>query len=444
MDLSGVFRALEGGTLLDYENALNFFDLKSMPADDADHFLVDLLDICQTAGSNAKAVATLARWQAIFWNSIEYDPYSPQKGDVPLAVISRLFSLAGTPLGTLSYVARLFADRLSPFELLHELATAPPSPVTEQALDAVFRVFGLSAGSEFPSLTPLSVGDLETLRAEAYDAQNMEAYDFLTDAIRRASGPAEKPEWLGNFTNDAELPFVDEIAYPPVLTLSDVVELWSPERVAEFMVAGKESFGIPGVDFAQQLSYLRGLSPEAYRATVAPLVLARERAQLQDNEALFRILGPVNPKIDFDLALEHPCAAYGGCRMFICRCSETYDEGEEDDEQLYSPDDEGKFHDLTSWFTGSCDYCQRKIASPYHAVRLPIPVGGWRGTYCSFDHVRGAVAEGINRPEDIQCQPGRCTAVSHEDLQIKIIDLLEEEVRSVGIQDRLTDSEPAT
>jgi hypothetical protein len=40
------------------------------------------------------------------------------------------------------------------------------------------------------------------------------------------------------------------------------------------------------------------------------------------------------------------------------------------------------------WFTGNCDYCNRKIRHYWYAVRKPVINGGWEGCFCSWKHVR--------------------------------------------------------
>jgi thiol-disulfide isomerase/thioredoxin len=56
--------------------------------------------------------------------------------------------------------------------------------------------------------------------------------------------------------------------------------------------------------------------------------------------------------------------------MFTCR--------------VYDQDDFGGYAD---WFTGNCQWCFGKIRRRRHAVRMPLPMGGWRGCYCDWSCV---------------------------------------------------------
>ena len=77
-------------------------------------------------------------------------------------------------------------------------------------------------------------------------------------------------------------------------------------------------------------------------------------------------------RVDDRLDWDDECSNYGGCRMLLCRCGE------------------GDYFDYTNdrepdWYTGHCAWCHRKVALR-HAKRIPLPVGGWRGCYCTWNH----------------------------------------------------------
>ena len=94
----------------------------------------------------------------------------------------------------------------------------------------------------------------------------------------------------------------------------------------------------------------------------------------QEDEQLFRLLGPVNSDNDFNIFDENNlCHRYGGCRMFLCGCHNRMGaEGEMKEED---------------WFKGACDYCNKRIRNVAHCIRRPLPMGSWTGVYCCSDHV---------------------------------------------------------
>ena len=427
MDLSPLLRALRGGTLAEYEEALGAFDVKAMPPGDADLLLLDLLEMCRQDGLNDKAVATLARWESIVWDSTDYDPYDPQKGDVPTAALIRLFSLAPADPETLAYVGWLFAEVASSVELALDVCERLAGPQTQRALETIFRTFG-RPGRE----------DLIALRGVALEAQNPQAREYVETALREVSPFAPAPLWLGNFTDDEELPLQSEIVYPAPLGLGDVKEIWPPTKAADYASAGAAYFGVQPNRAGLLAKYekLRAEAPEEYKKEVGLFALAEMRSALQEDPELFRIFGPCNTRLGCDLSADHPCASHGGCRMFLCQCSEAWDDDEEDDSGLYAADRAGGFR-LMAWFRGSCDFCFRRIASPYHALRRPLLAGGWQGTFCSGECLRDFVQAGLRRVDGAQCAEGRCVPLANDDPEVVVVRLLEEEVMATGIQDRL-------
>lgn len=46
------------------------------------------------------------------------------------------------------------------------------------------------------------------------------------------------------------------------------------------------------------------------------------------------------------------------------------------------------------WFTGYCEVCLRRIRRRVHALRAPMPYGGWKGCFCSWQHVVDYIEQG--------------------------------------------------
>lgn len=84
----------------------------------------------------------------------------------------------------------------------------------------------------------------------------------------------------------------------------------------------------------------------------------------------FRIYGPRN-------AIPTDENEEGGERMLL---SNVYDYDEDEEEEY-------------EWFLGHCLSCALRIRRKQHALRLPVPGGGWRGCYCSPECATKAIEE---------------------------------------------------
>jgi hypothetical protein len=100
---------------------------------------------------------------------------------------------------------------------------------------------------------------------------------------------------------------------------------------------------------------------------------------------LIRKYGPVNVQQAEDNIED---IKLGGPRMLI------------DTQHEYDQEGESR---LDYWFSGRCGYCSRRITKPQYATRIPIITGGWKGCFCSWDHVLcqiQAPIDGIEGDED--------------------------------------------
>ena len=118
------------------------------------------------------------------------------------------------------------------------------------------------------------------------------------------------------------------------------------------------------------------------------------------------LLGPSSAVVGADLSEME----YGGERMLTSN------------KFAYDDDDTTELGD---WFTGYCQFCNRKIRRRYHSVRRPLDYGGWIGCYCSWEHVR----------LDIE------TYDFTDIMSVRLVDKFEDETNSIGIIDRVPDDE---
>jgi hypothetical protein len=149
-----------------------------------------------------------------------------------------------------------------------------------------------------------------------------------------------------------------------------------------------------------KLDMLGGLAPKI------------DQDRIQNDETLFRLLGPSNPILGQVLSQDDLETKPYGCRMLTCTDFDNEDEFGDLDE-----DDQN-----VEWFAGTCEVCHLKIAKKIYALRRPLTFGGWKGTFCSFECLRKAVP--LN---DV-----------HNHF---IIDLVENQLKDVGIQNRIVAEE---
>lgn len=104
-------------------------------------------------------------------------------------------------------------------------------------------------------------------------------------------------------------------------------------------------------------------------------------------ELIFRVLGPSFPPIQHvEYDPKNICKMYGGCRMLTCW------EYENVDIDGYRLDNDDIDISSIEWYTGVCEYCDRKIYKDkkHCALRMPMSGGSWRGCFCSWDCVIGS------------------------------------------------------
>jgi hypothetical protein len=127
---------------------------------------------------------------------------------------------------------------------------------------------------------------------------------------------------------------------------------------------------------------------------------------LNQSEVLFRLLGPANPAPNSN----NEQLKYGGYRMFK---HGQWDFDQETEEYL-------------DWFNGKCENCSLRLRSRYYSIRMPMPQGGWKGCYCSFPCLKSFVQR------EIECTNGEPDLIVR-----RMIDLVEEQIKTIKIQDRI-------
>jgi len=152
------------------------------------------------------------------------------------------------------------------------------------------------------------------------------------------------------------------------------------------------------------------------------------RYKLSSDEELFKRYGPVNTLVSDRLDMDHKCSDYGGCRMFLCTCMEgnKYLDYEDCD---------------SDWFYHMCQWDMKFIPSRSWAWRIPLPIGGWRGCYCSEECARNAASTVVEpimgvqhnnlTEEEVENIYASLTLVIHNGINAMARDL-----KRIGVYDR--------
>jgi len=352
-----------------------------------------------------------------YWSGMEtgFDEYEGET----YPVIPSLFLDHRVPFRNLYYLMEALRDVISVLEVAIELFEKGSGESLSIALRNLFEMVGEPSGELY-----------RTLYDEANNSGNRVAIDFVSDLQTFYVKPAEKPSYIFNITGDEGESKEEEEELTEESDLIDVandvletdilsdIPFEDVEFCSKYLTAGLKRFGIEVVDvestekaIREKLEKLTLKQREEYMSSF----LSQDMMdKMYENEILFQILGPVNPLVNGDFSqMKHVCFKYGGCRMFFCNCfeSEILAQDQETDSTSYYPN-------IPQWFTGKCQKCKRKINKRCYSVRRPLPQGGWRGTYCSWNciHLSGDV---------------------DDELSINYSDMVEKRMYVSGITDRI-------
>ncbi len=316
-----------------------------------------------------------------YWSSMEtgFDEYY---GEI-YPIIPTLFLDPNIPFTSLYFIMNSLQNVVSIEEVCIDLFEKGSGDQLERALTNLFDMLPKPSGETF-----------RILMDEAYSSQNKKAIEFISGLQRYHTEPVPKPKYIieeENFAQVSETELVDLLCndvadeiYAETLPDTDDIEY-----NLEFLTQGFQKFGLEIQDIEQTKNILRqkleSMSQEELKDYMRSFVNQDAMNALVENTELFNILGPANPIINGDFRrTDHICYKYGGCRMLFCNCFEV-ENVDENMEILYP--------NIPQWFQGQCENCNREIKKRCYAIRRPLPQGGWRGTYCSWNclHLSGNV-----------------------------------------------------
>ena len=364
------------------EETLGVMPLERITSEEADSLLIRLLTIASEFDRKEVVPTILKAWESVY-PPIENVTFFPT-----------LFLNPGLNISLLQFLATSLPE-FGYLDVMDELIDYQEGPMMQIACATIINVYG-----EQPKI------NYEVVRDSASERGNDVIYNFMVTKLEEVAEFAPIPPWVQNF-NEGPVPKSIDVKPPEMVQPS--FELPSLEDMVTLLTNGLEALGVSFEDIENTQDVLRARLSVATTtekvALLSPVMQIESLNNLQNNVELFRILGPANPFVDADLSQ----MKYGGSRMFIAT------EFDYDEETGYPVD----------WFGGICEQCHLRIRVRWHALRMPRPTGGWISCYCSFECLRDALSD----LELIKTRPDLATRT--------MIDSLEEQFESIGIQDRV-------
>jgi hypothetical protein len=395
------------------EILLKRIPLKFMKFELTTKLLIDILDHLESNSFTPGLKIVLRYWSGMQTGFDEYE------GEI-YPIIPSLFLDYSVPFRNLYYLMEALRDTISVLEIALELFEKGSGDQLNTALRNLFDMVGEPSGELY-----------RTLYDEALLSKNQVAIDFMGDLQSYYTKPVAKPKYIFNITatEAEEGEEVEELTEESDLVdvANDILETEIANDIpfedvdfcAKYLTSGLTRFGLEVVDIEEtqklikeKLSKLTVKQREEYMGSF----LSQDMVdKMNANEILLQILGPANPIVNGDFSqIHHVCFKYGGCRMLFCNCFEL--------DQVSNYDDTGSdnpyYPNIPQWFTGKCQQCRRVITKRCYAVRRPLPQGGWRGTFCSWNcvHLSGDM---------------------DDELSITYADMADKRINEFGITDRV-------
>lgn len=398
--------AIERKNEKDYKQLLYIIPLKNLSFEKTNKQLLILLGWLQETDFKEGLKLTLTYWSGMETGFDEYE------GEI-YPIIPTLFLDQTFPFYALFYIMDSLRNVLSVEEIAIELFEKGSGDSLRIALRNLFDMLGAPTGETFRVLTD-----------EAFNSGNETAIQFMSGLQGYYVGPVRRPDYI----------VVDDELLPEELLLEvpvDVAEeIYDNNELSEdldatviFLTSGLEQYGVEFIDIEDTRRRLReklDKMTEDERRIYLSYMNQSTMDELTSNIAIFNIMGPANPIINGVFKkTDHNCYRYGGCRMLYCNCFEV--------EQMDIGKDELEieFPNIPQWFTGECEKCKREILKRCYAIRRPLPQGGWRGTYCSWNclHLSGNV--------DDKMSMELCHMMEDQIVKRKILDRIEMDVEEV-------------
>ena len=259
-------------------------------------------------------------------------------------------------------------------DLAQNVLSFGPTVLANEALALIDFAFPKVSDDEIKLLYSL----LTDKATEDNDYFGSTLYAYTVKKYEQISDYADIPVWIDSFvdpkpTEDECLEYADEHEEQTQKLVDSKFLDWTKGQMVDQYIeylkdANNDEETLEKVRAALTVQY-DNMTDEQWHDELNRFIYVEYNKFVYTDINFFRWLGPANPLQidgrDYDSGTID--SEFGGCRMFI---SEHYDYNEDD--MIYD-----------DWFRGACDSCHKRIRQRHHAVRMPIPSGGWQGCYCS-------------------------------------------------------------
>lgn len=357
--------------------------LEKLTADNADTMLSRLLSVAALKRKGETLPVILEAWKRVY-NDIQ-----------ATNLFSLIFCMKIIPDAAVAFMAEKFKD-VTFFEVIEGLVEFDSEQSLIDGCARAVTIYGEQSHATY-----------EQLMNRAVVVGNTVVRDFFIAKMEETAEFQAVPPWVKNFGLAGR---EEEIGRQADALAKVQFDLPSNKEIVELLTAGLAQLGIGLEEEESSKAHLADLLKSATREDklklLEPVFASQTQVEMANNQALYRLYGPAHPLLDDDLTDTGPSTIYGGGRMFLC---DVYDFDEE-------------FEQTYDWFTGVCEACHKRIRVRWHAVRMPDPLGGWKGCYCSWDCVRDDI------PGNAGGKPDLATHL--------LVGGFEEVVADIGIQDR--------
>lgn len=210
---------------------------------------------------------------------------------------------------------------------------------------------------------------------------NPQLFKILQEMIEDTMEYQKIPEWvMQKVYYDGTLP--TEIIDDPGDKMNISHQLPEPSEAADYLLRDMMENAMDVIPGELELRMVREEILKAYSLSGSDMLKARLLQPVyinlylrDDDEERKRLYGPANPYV-----ISGEPDLHSSCRMLMYRKPTS----EDIMDRFFEPDVEEEPNDYVNWFSGKCDFCNKKIREYWHAVRMPLECGGWSGCYCQW------------------------------------------------------------
>ena len=322
----------------------------------------------------------------------------------PLPALSQLLLNSSLSRDLLMFCISCFPEK-RPLDFYVDLVNMPDDVGAIKAAAVLNEIFPDVSSDDWVTLYHLTDSDPDD---PDYEYPNPMLRSFFETKASESGVCPSKPEWVRDYP-EVEIPPVPD-TIPSVKEAVDLLLEDLAKQKIEFVAEDDSDAGSIQRIKEQLISQYSISTISEKIQMLAPV----KQIPPFDDTPIFREFGPVNTiytVCDSPPDPTHPCSQNGGCRMLTCTEFEHLtSDGEPID--IMAIDEYNDFDELSTfeytpygstekvvetisitavgapvsrveWFRKACDICHTPISHKHHAVRKPLPQGGWFGCYCA-------------------------------------------------------------